>query len=69
MTGFDPVSYGAAAILRDDEGVMECPTAPQPDDMDGTFTGCGSTNVSEPDDEGIVDCLNCGIWFTPAKEA
>jgi hypothetical protein len=26
---------------------------------------CHSTNLSEPDDEGLVDCLGCGIWFDP----
>lgn len=27
--------------------------------------GCKSTNLSEPDDEGLIDCLDCGIWFDP----
>lgn len=29
---------------------------------------CGSTNVcaEDPDDEGLLDCLECGIWFDPA---
>jgi hypothetical protein len=27
---------------------------------------CGSSNVStEADDEGLIDCFNCGIWFDP----
>jgi len=27
---------------------------------------CGSTNISgEVDDEGLLDCFNCGIWFDP----
>lgn len=27
---------------------------------------CGSTNISsEADDEGLLDCFNCGIWFDP----
>jgi hypothetical protein len=26
---------------------------------------CHSTNLTEPDDEGLVDCLGCGIWFDP----
>jgi hypothetical protein len=35
---------------------------------DGThFEGCGSTNVSTPDDEGLHDCLDCGLWFTAAS--
>jgi len=24
---------------------------------------CGSHNVSDADDQGLIDCLNCGIWF------
>lgn len=26
---------------------------------------CGSSNVSNEDDEGLLDCFNCGIWFDP----
>jgi transcription elongation factor Elf1 len=26
---------------------------------------CGSSNTSLPDDEGLVDCGECGIWFNP----
>jgi transcription elongation factor Elf1 len=26
---------------------------------------CGSSHTSLPDDEGLVDCLDCGIWFNP----
>jgi hypothetical protein len=26
---------------------------------------CGSHNLTEPDDENLVDCLECGIWFNP----
>lgn len=27
---------------------------------------CGSSNISsEADDEGLLDCFNCGIWFDP----
>lgn len=25
--------------------------------------GCGSYNVTAPDDEGLYDCLDCGLWF------
>jgi hypothetical protein len=30
---------------------------------------CHSTNLSDPDDEGLVDCLECGIWFNPFHPA
>src|SRR5512139_194791 len=27
---------------------------------------CGSSNISsEADDEGLLDCFECGIWFDP----
>lgn len=26
---------------------------------------CHSHNLTEPDEEGLVDCLDCGIWFNP----
>ena len=29
------------------------------------LVGCGSADVAGPDDEGIYDCLGCGLWFTP----
>lgn len=48
---------------------VACPTTPvQPDGSPHTIIGCGSTNVSGPDDEGLYDCLDCGIWFNPADE-
>jgi hypothetical protein len=28
--------------------------------------GCGGHKLSDPDDEGLVDCFDCGIWFDPA---
>ena len=30
---------------------------------------CGSSNVSEADDEGLIDCFNCGLWFDPLHPA
>lgn len=27
--------------------------------------GCGSTNVSGPDEEGLFDCHDCGVFFNP----
>jgi hypothetical protein len=26
--------------------------------------GCGSSNITEPDDEDLIDCCKCGIWFS-----
>ncbi len=48
---------------------ITCPTAPETiDGVPHTIIGCGSANVSGPDDEGLYDCLDCGIWFNPAEE-
>jgi hypothetical protein len=30
--------------------------------------GCGHVFQAEPDEEGHVDCPNCGMWFTPSLE-
>jgi hypothetical protein len=33
-----------------------------------TYTcGCRHTFTDEPDDEGLVDCPECGIWFKAAQ--
>lgn len=29
---------------------------------------CNSENVTGPDFEGLIDCLNCGTWFTPSDQ-
>jgi len=34
-----------------------------------TCPECGSTHTSQPDEEGLVDCWNCGIWFDFKTEA
>lgn len=40
--------------------LLKCPTfARWKDDL----VGCGSTNLSEEDREGFIDCLNCGLFF------
>lgn len=45
---------------------MRCPDNERwPDDI----IGCGRViDDPTPDDEGIVDCPHCGIWFTPEEE-
>jgi hypothetical protein len=40
--------------------MRQCPTVPR---FPGDLAGCGSTNVSQPDKEGVCDCHNCGMWF------
>lgn len=53
-----------------DGQVVTCPTARlAPDGTPHTVIGCGSTRVVEdPTEPGLYDCLDCGIFFTPALE-
>ena len=32
------------------------------------LTGCGSANVTGPDEFGLYDCLNCGLWFEKERK-
>jgi hypothetical protein len=41
-----------------------CPVGKEGDDV----RGCGATIEATPDDEGLVDCYECGIWFNPKTE-
>jgi hypothetical protein len=51
-----------------DEAIMEwCPTqmtAEDEQDSNG-LVGCGSRRLEGPDEEGLFDCLECGLWFDP----
>ena len=50
--------------------LWRCPTSEKlADGTLATILGCGSTNVTGPDDDGLFDCLDCGIWFDPARES
>ncbi len=40
-----------------------CPTHPDP--QGGDIIGCGHVFEAEPDDEGLLDCPECGIVFSP----
>ena len=46
-----------------------CPTTPVPynDGSGETLAGCGAEFSAEPDHEGLVDCPECGMWFTDDK--
>jgi len=46
-----------------DRTLLSCPTTPR-----SSINGCGSKNLSEVDDEGLIDCFDCGIWFDPLRE-
>ena len=58
----------AAIIDRETGGAAvsqyRCPARPR---FDGDLVGCGSTNVTGPDSEGLYDC-ECGMWFKPELE-
>jgi hypothetical protein len=43
-----------------DGQVIYCPTKER---YPGDLVGCGSRNLAGPDDEGLYDCLDCGIFF------
>ena len=43
-----------------------CPTTVRGDD---DIVGCGTTFTAYPDWEGIVDCPNCGLFFSEDGEA
>jgi Zn finger protein HypA/HybF involved in hydrogenase expression len=40
---------------------LQCPTVAR---WEGDLVGCGSANLTEQDDEGLFDCLDCGLFFT-----
>lgn len=48
-----------------EETDIRCPISHDPDD---DLSGCGSTNVIGPDDEGLYDCCDCGLFFRPQLE-
>ena len=45
----------------DDDLQLRCPAAPR---YAEDLVGCGSSNISGPDEEGCYDCLDCGLFFT-----
>lgn len=40
-------------------------TCPDNKRHDDDIVGCGSTFETDPDDEGLINCPHCGLWFTP----
>lgn len=43
--------------------MITCPDASR---HEGDIVGCGSTDLTDPDEEGMVDCGSCGLFFNPA---
>lgn len=55
----------AGAAVR----LVRCPTGGlTADGTPPTVIGCGELIPDERDDEGLVDCPKCGIWFDPERE-
>ena len=41
------------------------PRCPEDNGPGGLFlAGCGSSDLSGPDDEGLYDCKDCGLFFS-----
>jgi len=48
------------------ERQYRCPTGLRGDD--DSISGCGSWNTTWDENEELVDCNDCGIWFNPKLE-
>lgn len=55
-----------AALSSVNQMPLRCPSQAR---FVGDIVGCGSPNVSEPDEEGLCDCGDCGIWFRADESA
>lgn len=56
------------AALAEQNKPLRCPDWPDAKVLhpnDHVITGCGSTNVEGPAEDGTYDCRECGIWFLP----
>lgn len=56
--------------MSDDKSpAVRCPTGTTASDGTAhTIIGCGALIPDVRDDEGLVDCPDCGIWFNPDEE-
>ncbi|WP_157639882.1 hypothetical protein [Burkholderia ubonensis] len=45
---------------------VSCPTTAR---HSQDIVGCGSANVNGPDEEGLFDCSECGLFFNPRTAA
>jgi hypothetical protein len=44
---------------------VRCPLKPR---VKGDATGCGAILLDAPDEEGLVRCTSCNMWFKPVGE-
>lgn len=59
-------SISNETITFGSENNAHCPTN---ESHPGDIVGCGSSNVTQPDTEGLRDCCACGIWFRADEAA
>lgn len=60
-----PLTAVAASATVEHMRTYRCPdTIQEPTEAD-PLVGCGLNFDGEPDDEGLVDCPRCGLWFHP----
>lgn len=57
-TSYEVAGDGFKMLVRK----VVCPSECRHED---DVVGCGSANVSGPDEEGLFDCLDCGLFFRP----
>ncbi|MBU0501441.1 MAG: hypothetical protein KJ558_10120 [Gammaproteobacteria bacterium] len=50
-------------MAKEEERNHRCPRCPDTTRNTGDLVGCGSSNVSGPDEEGLYDCGDCGLFF------
>ena len=49
--------------------MLRCPTTGTKKQQKLGLVGCGSTNITKPDEEGLHDCLDCGLWFKATERS
>lgn len=59
----DSCKPGYEARIRALEAEVRCPIGVEGDQI----RGCGSSNVTWDDSDGVYDCRDCGIWFVAEK--
>ena len=59
--------YGIARMLERKKKPTPKLCCPTKDPNKTGLAGCGSKNIIGPDDEGLYDCLNCGLWFNRSE--
>jgi hypothetical protein len=56
----DPYVYEVDDARTNQPATYRCPDGER---HPGDVVGCGAVFAAEPDDEGVVDCPTCGMFF------